>query len=114
MRGSPSRSSQAQAQGLSWVSTEISLSGVSTEMSLSMKSREFEIIGAILTDIGRVRKTNEDAVAFVTPSKDDPAASRGFLILVADGMGGHAAGEVASALAIEVVQEVYYSLRDPI
>jgi PPM family protein phosphatase len=66
----------------------------------------FEIVGAMLTDVGRVRSSNEDSVAFVIPSSNDPAASRGCLLLVADGMGGHAAGEVASALAVEAVRRV--------
>ena len=49
---------------------------------------------AAVTDVGRVRPANEDSVF------TDPEA--GFLI-VADGMGGHAAGEVASGLAAETI-----------
>ncbi|MGB6177265.1 MAG: PP2C family serine/threonine-protein phosphatase [Methylocella sp.] len=74
----------------------------------------FEIAGAMLTDIGRVRSSNEDSVAFVIPTRNDPAASRGCLLVVADGMGGHAAGEVASALAVEAVRRVYFSLQEPV
>lgn len=48
-----------------------------------------------LTDIGRTRANNEDAIAFDRPS--------GFAIL-ADGMGGYNAGEVASEMAIAVLQ----------
>jgi PPM family protein phosphatase len=66
--------------------------------------------GAMRTDTGMVRSLNEDSVAFVAPPSGDPAAARGSLMVVADGMGGHAAGEVASALAVETVRRVYYEL----
>ena len=49
-----------------------------------------------LTDVGCVRVENEDAVGF-WPHDD------GLLFAVADGLGGEAAGEVASGLALEVL-----------
>ena len=50
------------------------------------------------TDVGRKRQHNEDAFF-----NDDALG----LYIVADGMGGHAAGEVASAKAVEVVRDVF-------
>src|SRR5919201_3129081 len=56
------------------------------------------------TDIGRVREHNEDALLALTPSD---GAGAGVLVAVADGMGGHNAGEVASALAVQTLEEAF-------
>lgn len=50
------------------------------------------------TDVGRVREHNEDALLVV---RADGLRTGQALVAVADGMGGHKAGEVASALAIQ-------------
>lgn len=72
-------------------------------------ANSLRIAGAIRTDVGCVRQLNEDSVAFIA-SAGRSDRDYGALALIADGMGGHAAGEVASALALEVVRRVYYSL----
>lgn len=48
-----------------------------------------------LTDTGRVREHNEDSVTILKNIKGE------YLLAVADGMGGHKAGEVASSMAID-------------
>jgi len=53
---------------------------------------------AARTDVGMIRSGNEDSFAVDAPV----SATRGIFI-VADGMGGHAAGEVASEMAVQIV-----------
>ncbi len=61
------------------------------------------ISGTMLTHVGLVRTSNEDVVAYVTPRQTDPSAALDLFALVADGMGGHAAGEVASRMAADIM-----------
>ena len=61
------------------------------------------------TDIGLVRDVNQDCVY----TSETPIGNLPNLLVVADGMGGHRAGEYASRLAVEVVkQELATSTQD--
>ena len=61
------------------------------------------------TDLGRVRDNNEDKFDFFEP--EDPAvlATKGRFYAVADGMGGHSAGQIACELALKTVIAAYYA-----
>jgi protein phosphatase len=69
---------------------------------------EYEIEGLVATDIGCHRQVNEDRASFIKPDDEERLARKGVLMIVADGMGGHAAGEMASSLAVEIISRVYY------
>src|SRR5579875_3936208 len=47
-------------------------------------------------------------MAYVIPKDAQVMAKKGALFIVADGMGGHAAGEVASEIAVETISSAYY------
>lgn len=57
------------------------------------------------TDPGKVRSHNEDSVTIVKNLSGD------YLLLVADGMGGHKAGEVASSVAVTTIGSRFQSLN---
>jgi len=59
---------------------------------------------AARTDVGLKRSHNEDYFALIEEDR---------LFMVADGMGGHASGDVASKLSTEVIGEFYRHSRDP-
>lgn len=58
-----------------------------------------------LTDTGKVREHNEDNVIILSNDNNE------YILAVADGMGGHKAGEVASAIAINHLTEEFYRLE---
>jgi protein phosphatase len=63
-----------------------------------------------LTNTGMVRDHNEDAYLVPADTDADVLADKGYLYVLADGMGGHQKGEVASAVTIETVNSEYYTL----
>ncbi len=57
-----------------------------------------------LTDAGKVREHNEDNVIIVKNDKNE------YFMAVADGMGGHRAGEIASTLTVEYLSEAFLGM----
>lgn len=74
--------------------------------------RVISLLGA-KTDLGRIRENNEDKFEFFQPDDPDVLATKGSLYAVADGMGGHAAGQIASEMALKNVVKTYYSDNSP-
>jgi PPM family protein phosphatase len=62
-----------------------------------LKIDNYKLIVGNATDVGQVRQYNEDYLAHFS-------TSYGYCIIVCDGMGGHAAGDVASQAAIEAIK----------
>src|SRR3954470_905649 len=70
-------------------------------------SRPLDVEVEGLTHPGQVRDHNEDSFVVESPTSAR-ARARGTLLVVSDGMGGHAAGEVASGMAVETIPAAFY------
>lgn len=67
---------------------------------------------AASSDIGLRRANNQDAFTVALAGDQTDFERRGHLFMVADGMGAHAAGELASKIATDVVSLTYRKLLD--
>jgi PPM family protein phosphatase len=63
----------------------------------------------VVTDLGNIRTNNEDTGIFFRVADPNVLRQKGVLMLVADGMGGHAAGEVASRMAADTITSEYFN-----
>ncbi len=67
---------------------------------------------AAVSDIGMRRNTNQDAYAAVLANDFESWQRSGHLFVVADGMGAHAAGELASEMAVAGITHRYHKYHD--
>jgi serine/threonine protein phosphatase PrpC len=75
--------------------------------------KKLRLAAAGMTDIGRRRERNQDNTTHYVPTDATVLAEKGALFVVCDGMGGHAAGEVAAELAVKTIKEAYYAGSPP-
>ena len=67
---------------------------------------------AAVSDVGMRRSSNQDSLAISLANSSQIYQSHGHLFVVADGMGAHAAGELASELAADNIPHSYHKLKD--
>lgn len=66
------------------------------------------LVHSELTDVGMRRANNQDSFASLPAKSEERFSTRGHLFVVADGMGAHAAGELASQMATEQIAMHYF------
>lgn len=62
-----------------------------------------------LTNTGKVRDHNEDAYKIPLDTDDHVLHNKGHLYVLADGMGGHQKGEIASEVTVRTISQEYYA-----
>lgn len=70
------------------------------------------IKAVVASDLGNIRTNNEDMGLFFKIADEGLLREKGYMLIVADGMGGHQAGEVASGMAADIISREYYSQKN--
>lgn len=88
--------------------------GCSRRIFMADNSRTWDewLQHATISDVGMRRTSNQDAYKVSLAPDEDSLRRRGHLFLVADGMGAHAAGELASKIAADTVPFLYRKYRE--
>jgi protein phosphatase len=88
------------------------VTGNGTDLFKLKKSQDICLSAEGFTDCGIVRKNNEDSFVIIGESTGDDTDTSPMLCAVADGMGGKDCGEVASSIAVDILQNEFYQLKN--
>ncbi|MBK6379234.1 MAG: Stp1/IreP family PP2C-type Ser/Thr phosphatase [Chitinophagaceae bacterium] len=66
------------------------------------------IKAVVVSDLGNIRTNNEDMGLFFKVADEGLLREKGYMLIVADGMGGNQAGEVASRMATDIISHEYF------
>ncbi len=89
------------------IAIELPPARLRTEIRLGEGASRARLEVAGLSDLGCTRENNEDSFGAFPAAEANAEGRPGGLLVIADGMGGAAAGEVASGMAVETVSRVY-------
>lgn len=70
------------------------------------------IKAVVMSDLGNIRTNNEDMGLFFKVADENSLREKGYMLIVADGMGGHNAGEVASSMATDIICREYFNQKN--
>lgn len=68
-----------------------------------------KLLHSSVSDVGQRRTRNEDSIGFFPPKE----RSGSYLLIIADGVGGSNAGDVASELAVRTIGELFFAQGEP-
>lgn len=93
---------------MKWVKSIVSTVTALITGNVKQDSEPNPIDVCMLSDVGCCRSQNEDAVLFVRPVSKTVEQQKGILTVLADGMGGHQSGQIASRMAVDLISDTYY------
>jgi serine/threonine protein phosphatase PrpC len=89
-----------------WKKRKKEKKGIAENKSEVIDSGNVKVV--VRSDLGNIRLNNEDIGMFYRIADENIIREKGYLLVVADGMGGHQAGEVASKMATEIISQEYF------
>ena len=79
-----------------------------------MPGKRLDYRAVAATDTGAVRQKNEDSLVFIRPHEGEKRKTKGCMALVADGMGGHSRGDIASGMAVECIPRNFFDSKEEV